>query len=379
MPNLPGFLSLLFFSTSISAQSGPFDPSHPVWDRNRQWLVIQDRIHSRSEAESRFSRGAQPAIGGPGFQDGSDLSFDGTFAYRAANRGRESIALSLGWLEDSNLGSRWIWKRPAVLQGHLRFLAGAMERALLLRMPGIAEPGQTQKASIELYDFAEERLTPLLDLDAGLGPFDACAVASNWDFYLLLSNGSLFRVPFGQRTITALETDGLRSRVEGMIDLETDERGARVVPVPPHFTGNPFLGPTGEIYFPIQARQKNHWDEAAIMRLWNTLTPSAQQTFIASEKWPILGGYDGSDETFVLLGFDPATRKLRRVPCESMGTLVRRDGYTRQWQLAEPGWVSFAEERDGGIVPLESLVEPVKPEEKRGWASSGGGSAPSRP
>ncbi len=379
MSKLPRFLPLLLFATSISAQTAPFDPNHPVWDRNRQWLVIQDRIHSRSEAESRFSRGVQPTIGGPGFQDASDLSFDGTFAYCTANRGRESIALNLGWLEVSNLESRWIWKKPAVLPGHLRFLAGTMERALLLRMPGITEPGKTQKTSIELYDFVEERLTPLLDLDAGLGPFDACAVASNWDFYLLLSNGSLFRVPFGQRTITALETDSLRRLVEGMIDLETDERGARVVPVPPHFTGNPFIGQTGEIYFPIQVRQKNHWDEAAIMRLWNTLAPSEQQTFIASGKWPIHGGYDGSDETFLLLGFDPATRKLRRVPNESMDTLVRRDGYTRQWQLVEPGWVSLAEGKDGGIVPLDSLVEPVKPEEKRGWASLSSGSVPSRP
>jgi len=62
-----------------------------------------------------------------------------------------------------------------------------------------------------------------------------------------------------------------------------------------------------------------------------------------------------------------------------MDTLVRRDGYTRQWQLVEPGWVSLAEGKDGGIVPLDSLVEPVKPEEKRGWASLSSGSVPSRP
>lgn len=353
MSNMLKVVFYLFTALNAFAQELTFNQDHPVWDRGRQWLVANGQVYVRPERQGRFSRGTQPGLRTPTFLEQPGFSFDGEFAYRGVNQGRDRLALGLGYEVESNAGSRWFWKRPVVLSGPVRFLAGTMQRALLFRHSGT----ENRKVSIELYDFVEERLTTLLTLENQKPAIDACAVASNWDFYLLLTNGSLFQVPFGETSIKELERDVLQKTVDGMIDRETNDLGAGVVPVPPHFTGNPFFGQTGEIFFPLQVRQRNHWDESAIKRLWDTIPLEAQNRYIASGKWPIHGGYDGSDEIFVLMGYDPATRKCRRAPNEALDGVVHQDEYTAQWKLKAGGWISLAENGEGRILPLKRVLE----------------------
>ncbi len=338
----------LLLSTTLFAQI-----SH-IYSFGREWVVVN---------ESVFERGAKafyPIPDLPRISTGADLglvsrAFDGDYGYLTEQVGNKALRLRFGQKLATQEGPRWFWSMSQVLKGEFHFLAVNQKKALVERLDATDENGD-RLFQILTVDLLGGESNLVISLKDPATVRQASAVASGGQFVVFVNDGSIHLVEAETRTSSVIETDFLHKASPKFVDSISDGNG-KSRSQPPMFIGSPFFSKEGEIYVPMQLRERNRWSMTAMQALFDDLPIAEKSKAIEAGKWPPKQEYEGSDTVFVLIRYDFDLRKVTAVQPERLGVLVRADKYTGQIMLVQTEWPVDLTEMGGQILLLKDALK----------------------
>lgn len=348
MKNL--IFAVVLFSVSLFAQT------EHVISGGHEWIVSNDIVYDRSGKQEIFRPSKDMPAAAISLTAGHvKKSFDGGYLYVAEEVGSKAMRIRYAEKIDTPHGPRWFWHPSLVMKGNLRFLAADHRQVLIEERDVIDDAGirTIQVISLDLIGENKQILLSLKDSDRTL---DAEAVAKDGDFILFTNAGIIYQLKYGDASLKELEIDFLHKTSNNYIDFEMDANGHKISQ-PPLFLSSPFFSMTGDIFVPMNIRERNRWSEKAVQAAFDQLPAEDKNKRIEAGKWPLKAdGYEGSDYAFALIGYSLETHKTIRIPSKGLGNLVKADTDTGQYRLAKPEWPALTEVGDGRFLTVKESI-----------------------
>lgn len=346
---------IILFPTSLFAQV------EHILSLGHEWIVSDDVVYERINKREVFKRAKDIPVVVIGPTAGQVKKyFDGDYLYVAEEVRSKALRIRYADKIDTPQGSRWFWHPSLVMKGNQRFLAVDHRQVMIEERDIIDEAGNRmiQLLSLDLVGENKRVILSLKDPDRVLSME---AVAKDGDFIVFTNAGTIYHLKHGDSSLKELETDVFHKISNDYIDFETNTKGQKI-PQPPQFLSSPFFSTTGDIFVPMNIRERNRWSEKAVQAAFDQLTVEEKNRLIEAGKWPLkTDGYDGSDYAFALIGYTCETRKLIRVPSGEVGNLVKVEPNTGQYRLVKPEWPALTEVGDGRFLTIKEAIGDVTP------------------
>lgn len=336
----------------------------------QELLAIRNRVWIRNPTSGKFEplKNHLPYVIPPSADRRSGAAWDGEYLYLVEPTVGKSIQARFAFNLNSVEGPHWFWHEPVILLGNFRCLA-TYNRSMLLQQEGEKNAHNVPVSRLVLWDLEEGSTKLLLERENPHKTLFASAILNDRDFIIMLNDGYIFQLDEGASMLRELKSNFWSELSALYIHIETGPKG-EIIYLPPHFRSGPFFDASGNVYFALQVREKNHWNSKALSAFWEDLKPADREWAVAHGKWPTKeDGFDGSDDVAVILKFD-TEKKLTKVPESEFKSFIEQDKYTHQWRWSvELGFSSIALDRQGHFVTLESLLadpkeQPTQPRNK---------------
>ena len=348
----------LLISLVLQGQSGP------VREWGADWWVVDEAVVTRSEVAPHF----QKAEGIPPLPlDNSSRwigrTFDGERLYQVENPAAKVFRLRCAEIVAQQDGAVWWWFPPIPLKDEdLHFLAAAAGR-FLVGVRGVKDGGGQAVYRVDVIEWPSGNRRTLLEVQDPQRDLQGAAMAVDGEFFLFLTNGTLYRIDPAAASHRLLESNIFGRLCSRFTDsVVPREQGASRVPQPPSFLSPPFASTSGEIFIPARIRERNRYPESTVRRMFSAMPVEEQHRLIESGRWPLKPeAFEGSEYVALMLRYDPATRTLAAVPHQRLGGLVREMPETEQWLWAGGTLPPLAMDALGQIQPLRTFT----PSDKR--------------
>ena len=341
--------SFLLFTQALLGQSG----SVRAW--GREWVVLGEAVYTRSEAQPQFlqAKGIPllPASKAPGM---IDRTFDGDRLYQAEFLTAKLFSVRCAEVISQQEGPVWYWHPPIQFKDEAPHLLAASAGRFLLGVR-VAKDGTSPPVfRVDVVEWPSQNRRTLLELQDAHRNLRAVAIAVDGEFFLFLTNGSLYRIDPAAGSPTNLECDLFRRLTPRF--TESVSSSPKSPDQPPSFLSPPFCSTSGEIFVPAMVRQLNRYSENFARNLFASLPAEEQRRLVEVGRWPLKPqDYEGSEYVALMLRFDPASRTLSSVPPKTLGNLVREMPETEQWLWAEGRLPPLTVDVSGKFLALGSV------------------------
>ncbi len=317
-----------------------------------------EAVYTRSEARPQFLQAKGIPLLPPSKAPGMiERSFDGDRLYQAEFLTSKLFSIRCAEVIPQQEGSAWYWHPPIQFKDEALHLLAASAGRFLLGVRVAIEGASPPVFRVDVVEWPSQIRRTLLELQDSQRNLRAVAIAVDTDFFLFISNGSLYRIDPASGSPTNLEGDMFRRftpRFTELVRRQAD--GAAEIPQPPSFLSPPFCSTSGEIFVPAMVRQLNRYSENFARNLFASLPAEEQRRLVEAGRWPLKPeDYEGSEYVALMLRFDPASRTLSSVPPKTLGNLVREMPETEQWLWAEGRLPPLTVDVSGKFLALGSV------------------------
>lgn len=334
-----------------------FGQSPFSWVAGQEALTIRNQIWIRNLKSDKFELLKKHSPFPLPVNSGKiAASWDGNNLYIIETIKKKKIRLRHAFNLNSETGPHWFWRENIDLIGSYNCLAVSNKKAILIQ-DDILNKDQIAISRLILWDIEDGSVKNLFERENFHGATLASAVLVENVFVVMLNDGTILEVDPDLQILRELKSNFWPEISNSYITSTVNPKGEPIY-FQPHFRGSAFFDSSGAIYFPLQVREKNHWDSMALSTYWDNLKQNERDWAIANGKWPVKeGSFDGSDDVAVILRFDKEKR-LTKIPESDFSAFLEQDKYTHQWRWsANQAFSIIGTNAYGKIVPIESLLD----------------------